>query len=200
MGDRRKYIVLILLLVSGLVTNYFYNRSARAVEPGLPISVPFVKAGWQGTPYFVSESITRGSELSREYRFNSGMPLNFLVLLKKNASHDPAVCYTGLGWQLTDTPLLSSSSGKIVMAGLRGRMRNEEILIYSGYLIGARVIPDGIERKLYESLDRVTHGYDRQVFIEVTTVVPQGEIKRAEAYLRKFLEDVEENLIIPESS
>jgi len=199
MGNRRKYIVIILLLISGLVNNYFYTRGARAVEPGLPIAVPFVKAGWQGTPYFVSESISRGGELSREYRFNNEMPLNFLVLLKKNASHDPVVCYTGLGWQLTDTPFLSTSSGKIVMAGLRGRMKNEEIMIYYGFLIGARVIPDGIERKYYESLQRLTYGYDRQVFIEVTTVVPQGEIKKAEAYLRKFLEDMEENLLISQS-
>jgi EpsI family protein len=200
MGNRRKYIVLILLLVSGLVNNYFYNRGAHAVEPGLPISVPFIKTGWQGTPYFVSESISRGSELSREYRFNNGMPLNLLVLLKKNASHDPSYCYGGLGWQLTDTPYLSTSSGKVTMTGLRGRMKNEEILIYSGFLIGERVIPDGVERKFYESLDRLTKGYDRQVFIEVTTVVPQGEIKKAEAYLRKFLEDMEENLIISGNS
>ena len=195
MGNRRKYIVVILLLISGLVNNYFYTRGARAVEPGLPIAVPFVKAGWQGTPYFVSESIGRGSEISREYRFNGGTPLNFLVLLKKNASHDPSVCYGGLGWQLTDTPFLSTSSGRVVMAGLRGRMKNEEILIYYGFLIGARVIPDGIERKFYESLQRLTHGVDRQVFIEVTTVVPQGDIKKAETYLRKFLEDTEENLL-----
>jgi EpsI family protein len=196
MGNRRKYIVIILLLISGLANNYFYTRGARAVEPGLPMTVPLVKAGWQGTPYYVSESISRGSELSREYRFNNGMPLNFLVLLKKNASHDPVICYGGLGWQLTDTPFLSTSSGKVAMAGLRGRMKNEEILIYYGYLIGAKVIPDGIERKFYESLQHLTDGSDRQVFIEVTTVVPQGEIKKAETYLRKFLEDMEENLII----
>jgi EpsI family protein len=199
-GNKRRYVVLALLLISGLVNNYFSTRGAHAFEPGLPITVPFSKAGWQGTPYYISESISRGSELSREYRFNNGMPLNFLVLLKKNASHDPVVCYAGLGWQLTDTSHLSTSSGKVVMAGLRGRMKNEEILIYSGFLIGERVIPDGVERKFHESLDRLTKGYDRQVFIEVTTVVPQGEIKRGEAYLRKFLEDMEENLIIAKSS
>lgn len=195
MGDRRKYIVITLLLLSGLVNNYFYTRGARAVEPGLPITVPFVKAGWQGTPYFVSEVISGGSEISRAYRFNNGMPMNFLVLSRKEEPHDPRVCYGGLGWQLTDTPFLSTSSGKVMMAGLRGRMKNEEILIYYGFLVGARVIPDGIERKFYESMQRLTYGYDRQAFIEVTTVVPRGEIKIAEAYLRKFLEDMEENLM-----
>ncbi len=195
MGDRRIYIVIILLLISGLVNNYFYSRGARAVECGLPITVPFVKAGWQGTLYFLSDGITRGDEISREYRFNNGMPMNLLVLLNKTF-HDPRVCYSGLGWQLTDMPFLSTSSGKVMMAGLRGRMKNEEIMIYYGFLIGARVIPDGIERKFYESLQRLTYGTDRQIFIEVTTVVPQGEINKAEAYLRKFLEDMEENLII----
>ncbi|MCX5823459.1 MAG: exosortase-associated EpsI family protein [Deltaproteobacteria bacterium] len=198
MGDRRKYIVIILLLISGLVNNYFYTRGARAVEPGLPITIPFVKAGWQGTPYLLSDGITREDEISREYRFNNGMPMNLLVLLK-NAFHDPRICYGGLGWQLTDTPFLSTSSGKVMMVGLRGRMKNEEIMIYYGFLIGARVIPDGIKRKYYESLQRLTYGYERQVFIEVTMVVPRGEIKIAEAYLRKFLEDMEENLIISQS-
>ena len=67
--------------------------------------------------------------------------------------------------------------------------------IQRSLLIGPRVIPDGIERKFYESLQRLTCGYDRQVFIEVSMVVPRGEIKIAEAYLRKFLEDIEENLL-----
>ena len=161
MGDRRKYIVIILLLISGLVNNYFYTRGARAVEPGLPITVPFVKEGWRGTPYFVSEVLSGEGDISREYRFNNGMPMNFLVLSREKEPHDPRICYGGLGWQLTDTPFLSTSSGKVMMAGLRGR----------------------------------TCGYDRQVFIEVTMVVPRGEIKIAEAYLRKFLEDIEENLL-----
>lgn len=195
MGDRRKYIVIILLLISGLVNNYFYTRGERAVEPGLPITVPFVKEGWRGTPYFVSEVLSGEGDISREYRFNNGMPMNFLVLSREKEPHDPRICYGGLGWQLTDTPFLSTSSGKVMMAGLRGRMKNEEIMIYYGFLRGARVIPDGIERKFYESLQRLTCGYDRRVFIEVTMVVPRGEIKIAEAYLRKFLEDIEENLL-----
>jgi EpsI family protein len=198
MGDRRKYIVITLLLISGLVNNYLSARGIHTVEPGLPITVPFVKAGWQGTPYFLSEGITREDEISREYRFNNGMPMNLLVL-SKTEFHDPRVCYGGLGWQVTDTPFLSTSSGNVMMAGLRGRMKNEEIMIYYGFLIGERVIPDGIERKFYESLQRLAYGYDRQVFIEVTMVVPRGEIKTAEAYLRKFLEDMEENLLIPQS-
>ncbi|MCK9364899.1 MAG: EpsI family protein [Syntrophales bacterium] len=196
MGEKRQYIVIFLLLATGLVSNYLYLRNTNPVTQKLPIEVPLANAGWQGAPYYISDSISRGSEISREYRFQDGMPMNFLVLLKKNASHDPWVCYSGLGWNLTETKALTTSSKKIVMAGLQGRMKNREIIIYYGFLIGTRIIADGIERKFHESLQRVLYGYDRQVFIEVTTVVPEGEIKTAEAYLQKFLEDMESNLLV----
>jgi len=198
MGGKRQYIVISLLLISGVLNNYVSTRVPHTAELVLPITIPFVKAGWQGTPFFAPGVIIGRNEISREYRFDNGRPLNLLVLSRESEPHDPRLCYGGLGWQLTDAPRLSTSSGNVVMAGLRGRMRNEEILVYYGYTIGARIIPDGIERKYYEIIQRLTYGYELPIFVEVTTVVPQGEIKTAESSLRKFLEDMEEHLVSSE--
>jgi hypothetical protein len=202
MGDKRKYVVILLLLISGMLNNYFAARGSHTVTgepPGLTFTIPFVKAGWQGTPYSSSVVMVGKNEISREYRFNNGIPMNVLVLSRERDPHDPRICYGGLGWQLTDTLRLSTSSGKVVVAGLRGLMKNKEILVYYGYHVGARVIPDGIERKYYEIIQRLAYGHDIPVFVEVTAVVPQGETKTAESYLRKFLEDMEENLIVSKS-
>ncbi|MCG6537806.1 MAG: EpsI family protein, partial [Syntrophales bacterium LBB04] len=94
---------------------------------------------------------------------------------------------------------LKSSSGKIRLAGLMGKTGQETILVYHGFYIGGQVIPDGIEKKIYEVGERLKRGHINQYFVEITMNESNGYIKHSDVYMKQFLDDMETYLINPNS-
>ena len=80
-----------------------------------------------------------------------------------------------------------------------GKMGQETILVYHGFYIGGKVIPDGIEKKIYEAGERLKRGHIRQYFVEITMNEGTADIKQSGVYMKQFLDDMETYLIKPNS-
>lgn len=201
-NKRRLFLVFALLLMSGLFSAYFQNRGESAQTADLPLKLPMEAAGWQGNQFsaVMPREVGPDDFILRQYRQNNGPNLNFLALYSRISNyHPPALCYQGSGRELTEIPVLKSSSGKIRLAGLMGKMGQETILVYHGFYIGGKIIPDGIEKKIYEVGERLKRGHIKQYFIEITMNESTVDINRTDVYMKKFLDDMETYLINPSS-
>jgi len=78
-----------------------------------------------------------------------------------------------------------------------GKMGQETILVYHGFYIGGKVIPDGIEKKIYEAGERLKRGHIKQYFLEITMNEGTVDIRHSAVYMKKFLDDMEQYLINP---
>ena len=191
-----------MLLVSGLLSVYLQGRGKEAQTASLPLKLPLETDEWQGMPFsaVMPREVGPDDFILRQYRRQGGPDLNLLALYSRISNyHPPALCYRGTGRELTEIPALQSSSGKIRLAGLMGKMGPETILVYHGFYIGGKVIPDGIEKKIYEAAERFKRGHIRQYFLEITINEDSGDVKKAGFYIRKFLDDMEEYLLRPDS-
>lgn len=199
-NKRKLLIVFAFLLLSGIISAYLQNRGAAAKTASLPLNLPMETAGWQGSPFSAVMPWEVGPEdfILRQYRRYGGPGLNILALYSSISNyHPPALCYQGSGRELTEIPALKSSSGKIRLAGLMGKMGSETVYVYHGFYIGGKVIPDGIEKKLYEVGERLKRGHIKQYFVEITMNEGTFDINRSGVYMRQFLDDMEGYLINP---
>ena len=197
---RKLFLVFLLLLMSGLLSAYLQNRGEGAQTASLPFKLPMEASGWQGSPFsaVMPREVGPDDFILREYRQKNGPSLNFLALYSRISNyHPPAICYQGSGRELTEIPALQSSSGKIKLAGLMGKMGQETILVYHGFYIGGKVIPDGIEKKIYETGERLKRGHIQQYFVEITMTESIFDIKQSGVYMKQFLDDMEIYLINP---
>ncbi|MCX5829529.1 MAG: exosortase/archaeosortase family protein [Deltaproteobacteria bacterium] len=196
------FLVFVLLLMSGLLSAYLQNRGEGAQTASLPLSLPMVASGWQGSTFSAVMPWEVGPDdfILRQYRQKNGPSLNFLALYSRISNyHPPALCYQGSGRELTEIPPLKSSSGKIRLAGLMGKMGQETILVYHGFYVGGKVIPDGIEKKIYEAGEKLKRGHIKQYFVEITMNEDTVDIKQSGVYMKQFLDDMETYLINPNS-
>ena len=204
MIEKRKIIlVFVLLLMSGLISAYLQSRGAVAKTVSLPHSLPMESSGWQGTQFSAAMpwEVRPEDFILRDYRRQQGGPsINLLALYSRISNyHPPALCYQGSGRELTEIPALQSSSGKIRLAGLMGKLGQETILVYHGFYIGGKVIPDGMEKKIYEVVEKLKRGHIQQYFLEITMNEGTFDIKQSGAYMKQFLDDMEAYLINPTS-
>jgi exosortase len=191
-------MVFVLLLMSGLLSVYIQNRGEGAQKASLPLRLPMEAPGWQGSQFsaVMPKEVGPDDFILRQYRQKGGPSLNFLALYSRISNyHPPALCYQGSGRELTEIPAVKSSSGKIRLAGLMGKMGPETILVYHGFYIGGKVIPDGIEKKIYEAGERLKRGHIKQYFVEITMNEGTVDIKQAVVYMKQFLDDMETYLI-----
>ncbi len=203
MFDRKRLVLVIsLLVVSGLMSVYLQVRAGGpAGRAKLPRGLPMEISGWQGNPFSASMPRDVGPEdyILRSYGRGNGRQVGILALYSPISNyHPPALCYQGAGQQLTEIPSLSSSSGKIRLAGLLGKRELSAILVYHGFFINGKVIPDGIEKKLYEVKEKLTRGKIDQYFFEITINVADQDHATAVRYLKLFLDDMEPHLLRPE--
>ncbi|MFA5179779.1 MAG: exosortase-associated EpsI family protein [Syntrophales bacterium] len=199
-NKRKLFLVFTLLFMSGLLSAYLQSRGAGAQTASLPINLPIVASGWQGSPFsaVMPREVGPDDFILRQYRHNNGPVLSVLALYSRISNyHPPALCYQGSGRELTEIPALQSSSGKIRLAGLMGKMGQETILVYHGFYIGGKVIPDGIEKKIYEAGERLKRGHIKQYFLEITMNEGTVDIRHSAVYMKKFLDDMEQYLINP---
>ena len=192
-GGRRVLAVCVLLGFSGIFGQWMQKISMPPEGP-FRVSLPFVRGEWEGNPYDLGSLIAGdvGPAITRQYRFQGGSPVNLLILQKRR-NHLPSVCYQGLGWRLADEGDLTSPSGTYRMAGLLGHNDGEsEILIYYGVHVGDRIIKDGVLLKYAEVKQRLVRRGPDQYFVEVTMLFPKGQKQTAKAYLRKFMDDMDD--------
>jgi len=79
------------------------------------------------------------------------------------------------------------------MSGLLGRNDGgSELLVYYGVHVGDRIIKDGILLKYAEVKQRFVRRDPDQYLIEVTMLFPKGQKQTAKAYLRKFMDDMDD--------
>ncbi len=193
--------VCVLLLMSGSLSAYLQNRGEGPQTASIPLKLPMETSGWQGTQFsaVMPREVGPDDFILRQYRQQGGPNLHILALYSRISNyHPPAMCYQGSGRELTEIPALKSSSGKIRLAGLMGKRGHETILVYHGFYIGGKVIPDGIEKKIYEAGERLKHGHIKQYFVEITMNEGAFDIKQSVVYMKQFLDDMETYLINPE--
>ena len=200
---RKLLLVFVLLFMSGLLSAYLQSRGEGAQQTAsLPLSLPMEASGWQGSPFsaVMPREVRPDDFILRQYRQKGGPSLNFLALYSRISNyHPPAMCYQGSGRELTEIPALKSSSGKIRLAGLMGKMGQETILVYHGFYIGGKVIPDGVEKKIYEAGERLKRGHIKQYFLEIMMTEVNVDRKQSGVYMKQFLDDMETYLINPNS-
>jgi len=191
---KRVLLVIFFLVVSGMIGVYLQMRGCNKVQQAvLPRDLPMKTPGWTGISVTspVPPNIGPGDYLLKVYTGQSGRPLNVLALYRRNADyHPPALCYRGAGLQLTEIPTITSSSGRIRLAGLLGKRNRSVLLIFHGFYIDGKVVPDGLEKKLYEIEEKLTHGCISQFFFEVTMNL-HDDPAAAVSYIKKFLDEME---------
>jgi EpsI family protein len=192
-GGRRVLAACVLLGLSGIFGQWMQKTSVPTEGP-FRVSLPFVRGEWEGNPYDLGSLIAGdvGPAITRQYRFQGGSPINLLILQNRR-NHLPSVCYQGLGWRLADEGDLTSPSGTYRMAGLLGHNDSEsEILVYYGVHVGDRIIKDGVLLKYAEVKQTLVQRDPDQYLIEVTMLFPKGQEQTAKAYLRKFMDDMDD--------
>jgi len=201
-NKRKLFVVFVLLLMSGLFSAYLQSRGEGAQTANLPLTLPMEGSGWQGIPFsaVMPWEVRPDDFILRQYRHKDGPRVSILALFSRISNyHPPAMCYQGSGRELTEIPALRSSSGKIRLAGLMGKRGHETILVYHAFYIGGNIIPDGIEKKIYEAGERLKRGHIKQYFVEITMTEGTVDIKQAVVYMKQFLDDMETYLINPNS-
>ncbi|HAJ27720.1 MAG TPA: hypothetical protein DCG53_10835 [Syntrophus sp. (in: bacteria)] len=200
-NKRNILIVCVLLLMSGVFCTYLQNRGEGPQMANLPLKLPIEASGWQGSQFsaVMPREVGPDDYILRQYRQQGGPNLHILALYSRISNyHPPALCYQGSGRELTEISALRSSSGKIRLAGLMGKRGHETILVYHGFYIVGKVIPDGIEKKIYEAGERLKHGHIKQYFLEITMNEGTVDVKQSVVYMKQFLDDMETYLINPE--
>ncbi len=200
--EKKLYGVLFALFAAGLLSVCLQFRGGPARMPRLPLSLPMEASGWHGGPLsaVMPREVAPGDYILRSYGVNDGQLLNVLALYSRISNyHPPALCYRGAGGQLTEIPPVGSSSGKIRLAGLMSKRDGNVMLIYHGFYIGGKVIPDGIEKKLYEIKEKLARGSIDQYFLEVTVNSVDGNHATAVGHVKRFLDDMESYLICSDS-
>jgi hypothetical protein len=196
MVEKKKlFMIMVLLIMTGLISVYLQTRGGgQDKSKTLPVHVPMELFPWRGSAFSASMpwEVEPDDFVLRSYQTDHGRPINLLALYSRISNyHPPALCYQGAGRQLTEVSSIASSSGKIRLAGLMGRRNSDIILVYHGFYIGGKIIPDGIEKKAYEVREKLMRGYVKQYFFEVTVNVFNDDHGQAVSYIRKFLDDME---------
>lgn len=205
MADHSRLRVVSLLLfftgIANILAAYGLSNTHSAIQPP---SMPFVQDEWRATPSPVIIPEAEGTRriASRVYRANNGPAIHFIILYNKHYtygidSHMPTICYRGAGWQLTENIRLSTASGRIRMVGFKGTSRGDNLLVYYGFHVGDRIIPDGVTRKFYEIKHRLRYGAPVHFLVEATILYKPGQQDTAARYVRNFFEDMEPGLLQP---
>ena len=202
MISRKKIVfVFVMLTISGSLSTYLQIRNHNDYESiSLPLNLPMAAHGWQGSPFsaVLPREVKPGDFLLRTYTRDKGKEINLLALYSRISNyHPPALCYRGAGRQLTEIPFIASSSGKIRLAGLMGKRDADTILVYHGFYVGGVIIPDGIEKKIYEVREKLQRGSIHQYFFEITINSSDEDFGGSLSYIKRFLDDMEKYLIDP---
>ena len=202
MVDKKRIVIVCLCLaVSGLLSLAIQYRHLDTERRGsLLLQLPMEMAGWRGSPLsaVLPREVEPGDFILRTYTGIDGTTVNMLALYSRISNyHPPALCYQGGGRQLTDIPALASSSGKIRLAGLMGKRNSDNLLVYHGFYVGGKVIPDGIGKKIYEMKENLLSGSIQQYFVEVTINLAGDDPQQGALQVKRFLDDVETYLLQP---
>ncbi len=192
MKSKKQMVAIIILFWTGIL-GLWIQHDLTPVRENTPISVPFIRAGWEGSPYdlrgYVDEA--SGPYMARQYRFRGGAPLQLLILRYDGYGHIPPVCYQGVGWRLSEEDHLISLSGRYRMTGLTGKNNfGEMIFIFYGIHVRDRMIKDGILRKVEEIRQRFNRTGAGQYLVEITMVYQKGQEQETKAYMKKFMDDI----------
>jgi hypothetical protein len=200
MIERKKiYFILIMFLITGMASVYFQTRGGNPQKMiSLPSNLPMDISGWHGSAFSapMPKEVEPGDFILRAYQLDNGRQINMLALYSRISNyHPPALCYQGTGRQLTEIPHISSSSGRISLAGLKGKRDSDTILVYHGFYVGGKIVPDGVRKKIFEMREKLINGYVDQYFFEVTVDVFNNDEVHAIFFIKRFLDDVEPYLI-----
>jgi len=196
MIERNKvYFIVIMCLISGMASVFLQTRGGNIQKRiSLPLQLPMDISGWHGYAFSAAmpKEVEPGDFILRAYQLDNGRQINMLALYSRISNyHPPAMCYQGTGRQLTEIPNISSSSGRIRLAGLMGKRDTDTILVYHGFYIDGKIVPDGVRKKIFEMREKLMNGYINQYFFEATVEVFNNDEEQAISYIQRFLDDVE---------
>jgi len=76
---------------------------------------------------------------------------------------------------LSDVPPIKSASSKVKLTGFIAREGSDIRLVYHGFYLGGRIIPDGMEKKGYEVLGADQERAGKGIFFEVMVAGKKGD-------------------------
>lgn len=197
MRDKRYLTALTLLVLAGVASMYLESR-AKLSGPVLPRHVPDRIGDWTSTPFstVMPSDLRPGDYILREYRKGGEATIKVMIVFSPTENyHPPALCYRGIGLNLFYQPPVSSSSGKMRLAGLGANQVHESVFIYHGFYVGGRIVPDGVEKKWYEVKERILKGRVEQYFLELMLAVEKGAERMAPEKIVSFLDLLEPYLL-----
>ncbi len=203
MMKKRIIIAAIVLFATGGVNFFIQTRAAGMAHPTKSsLVIPYSFKSWEGAPYPLKmpEYAKPGFLFSRVYKSSGRHSVNLMVMYSRrdiagSMYHQPSLCYTGAGWIVTQSLVVSSDSGKISMTGFLGKMGKHEILVFHGFYQGGRIFPFGLERKIFEMKEKLAKGYSRVFFVEAALFMAEGEKEQGMAAIKKFLNNIESDLL-----
>ncbi len=191
---RRVVIAVVLFSLCGMLGLYLKGREGEYRMPVLPKRLPEKETGWEYTTFHtvLPKDVRGGDVILRAYRRPGGPIISLMALFSpKGNYHPPSLCYRGRGLVLSATSAITSASSKIRLVGFSAHDESRIYLVYHGYYIAGRIIPDGVEKKVYEVAERIMHGHVRQYFFEVMLTGEKGDKQFLTSYLMQFINDIE---------
>ncbi|MDQ5985438.1 MAG: hypothetical protein CSYNP_01148 [Syntrophus sp. SKADARSKE-3] len=199
LDSKKVYFIMIMFFITGMASVYLQGRGGNLQKKlSLPLNLPMDISGWHGSVFSapMPKEVEPDDFILRAYQLDNGRQINMLALYSRISNyHPPALCYQGSGRQLTDIQQISSSSGRIRLAGLMGKRDSDTILVYHGFYIGGKIVPDGIQKKIFEMHEKLINGFIDQYFFEVTVDVFNNDEVHANSYIKRFLDHIEPYLI-----
>jgi EpsI family protein len=160
---------------------------------------PEIVGSWDGKKQKLEQMFLDGLNLTdyllADYRNSSGQVINSYVAFsdfqsKGKASHSPASCLPGSGWELKDPEKISltDASGRTVIVNRAIMvMGNDRRLTYYWFDQRGRILTDLFQTKLFNIVDSITRNRTDGSMVRLITPLAENELPpAADTRLKEF--------------
>jgi len=198
-----------LLLTIGLVLAVANRGTPKVLHTNLE-HLPTEIAGYQGQedrfPQEVYNVLQADFNLYRHYRSPEGKELNLYIGYYGTAKggrtgHNPYGCLPGAGWAIVDTgtvvirPSYSPQGVKVnYVLARKGGVDN--LLLHWYQTAGNRVMATGLQQNLERFKDRVLYNRNDGAYVQVSSLIIEGDIPVVRSRLARFARKLME--LLPE--
>jgi len=205
MNDNTKFILTIILLFTCIVFVYWQKYSSYKEANISTREIPGRISEWisEDVDYDRVSLSTLGSDkiIYKTYRKINNIPITLFVayyntMEKADLSHSPIVCFTGQGWEITDSrkrviPVNITDTKSIEVNELIQKKTDAMMITLFWYQSDGRAFSNRGIQKILLLLRKTIGKTDENAFIRLTASIPVGgNIEELQSNLYQFVHDV----------
>jgi len=190
-------VVILLLMTSGVATQFLDERSESYPEHISFVNFPLQLEDWRGQhdklDVAVVEKLAMTDYLLANYRNEQGTVINFYVAYyqsqRKGVSpHSPRVCIPGGGWEIAEFDRIEANGQPVNRVLIK--KGNQRQLVYYWFQGHGRIVANEYINKWYLFIDSIIKNRTDGALVRlVTAVAPYEDISVADAKIQAFMVD-----------